>query len=308
MPGTLYLIPNTLGTTEAAPGALNHIIPTNVQALTARLDYFVAENAKTARGFLKLIAIDHPLAKPLQEIEIAELNVNTPPAALTGLLAPLLAGRDCGLVSEAGVPAVADPGADLVRLAHQHGITVKPLVGPSSLLLAVMASGLNGQSFAFNGYLPTDAALRTKRIKELEQRSSSREADPVADRDAISQRRHARGAGGRLPAGDADLRRDRPELADGIDPHAERGEVEGIAGGGQGARLPQEADRVSVLGIASHCGNRKRFPQHVIPRRRESMLSARNRWHPYSTQRLTPSRERRAEGSDIASGLPGPAR
>ena len=172
MPGTLYLIPNTLGPTEAAPGALSHIIPEQVQALTARLDYFVAENAKTARAFLKLIAIDHPLAKPLQEIEIAELNVNTPVAALAGLLAPLLAGRDCGLVSEAGVPAVADPGADLVRLAHQHGITVKPLVGPSSLLLAVMASGLNGQSFAFNGYLPTDAALRAKRIKELEQRSS----------------------------------------------------------------------------------------------------------------------------------------
>ena len=139
--------------------------------MTARLDYFVAENAKTARAFLKLIAIDHPLAKPLQEIDIAELNVNTPPAALAGLLAPLLAGRDCGLVSEAGVPAVADPGADLVRLAHQHGIAVRPLVGPSSLLLAVMASGLNGQSFAFNGYLPTDAAQRVKRIKELEQRS-----------------------------------------------------------------------------------------------------------------------------------------
>lgn len=172
MPGTLYLIPNTLGATEATPGALDHVIPTHVQALTARLDYFVAENAKTARAFLKLIAIDHPLAKPLQEIEIAELNVNTPPAALAGLLGPLLAGRDAGLVSEAGVPAVADPGADLVRLAHQHGITVKPLVGPSSLLLAVMASGLNGQSFAFNGYLPTDAALRAKRIKELEQRSS----------------------------------------------------------------------------------------------------------------------------------------
>ena len=172
MPGTLYLIPNTLGDTEAAAGALNHIIPLHVQALTARLDYFVAENAKTARGFLKLIAIDHPLARPLQEIEIAELNVNTPQAALTSLLAPLLAGRDAGLVSEAGVPAVADPGADLVRLAHQHGITVKPLVGPSSLLLAVMASGLNGQSFAFNGYLPTDSVLRAKRIKELEGRSS----------------------------------------------------------------------------------------------------------------------------------------
>jgi 16S rRNA (cytidine1402-2'-O)-methyltransferase len=99
--------------------------------------------------------------------------VNTPPAALNGLLAPLLAGRDCGLVSEAGVPAVADPGADLVRLAHTHGITVRPLVGPSSLLLAVMASGLNGQSFAFNGYLPTDAAQRTKRIQHLEQRARS---------------------------------------------------------------------------------------------------------------------------------------
>jgi len=171
MPGTLYLIPNTLGPVDAAPGALTALLPTQVQALTSQLDYFVAENAKTARAFLKLIAIDHPLVKPLQEIEIAELNVNTPSQALAQLLAPLLAGRDAGLVSEAGVPAVADPGADLVRLAHQHGIAVRPLVGPSSLLLAVMASGLSGQSFAFNGYLPTDAALRSKRIRELETRS-----------------------------------------------------------------------------------------------------------------------------------------
>ncbi|SFL91005.1 SAM-dependent methyltransferase [Rugamonas rubra] len=166
-PGTLYLIPNTLGETEA----LSQVIPEQVQRTTAGLDYFVAENAKTARAFLKLIAAQHPLAKPLQEIQIAELNVNTPAQALAGLLAPLLAGRDAGLVSEAGVPAVADPGADLVRLAHQHGVPVRPLVGPSSLLLAVMASGLNGQSFAFNGYLPTDAAQRAKRVKELEQRS-----------------------------------------------------------------------------------------------------------------------------------------
>lgn len=171
MPGTLYLIPNTLGTIEG--DALSNIIPDQVQALTARLDYFVAENAKTARAFLKLIATGHPLAKPLQEIQISELNVNTPAQALAALLEPLLAGRDAGLVSEAGVPAVADPGADLVRLAHQHGITVRPLVGPSSLLLAVMASGLNGQSFAFNGYLPTDAALRAKRIQELDKRSRS---------------------------------------------------------------------------------------------------------------------------------------
>ena len=171
MPGTLYLIPNTLGSTDPVPGALSHIIPEHVQAITASLDYFVAENAKTARAYLKLVALGHPLGKPLQEIEIAELNVNTPAAALAGLLEPLLAGRDGGLVSEAGVPAVADPGSDLVRLAHERGIMVRPLVGPSSLLLAVMASGLNGQSFAFNGYLPTDAALRSKRIKELEARS-----------------------------------------------------------------------------------------------------------------------------------------
>lgn len=173
MPGTLYLIPNTLGPTDASSGALAALLPTQVQALTSRLDYFVAENAKTARAFLKLVAIDHPLAKPLQEIEIAELNVNTPPAALAQLLGPLLAGRDAGLVSEAGVPAVADPGADLVRLAHQRGIPVRPLVGPSSLLLAVMASGLNGQSFAFNGYLPLEAAQRNKRIGQLEGRSRS---------------------------------------------------------------------------------------------------------------------------------------
>jgi len=167
MPGTLFLIPNTLGETEA----LASVLPEQVQHITSQLDYFVAENAKTARAFLKLVNASHPLHKPLQEITISELNVNTPPAALAGLLAPLLAGRDGGLVSEAGVPAVADPGADLVRLAHQHGIPVRPLVGPSSLLLAVMASGLNGQSFAFNGYLPTDAAQRTARIKELETRS-----------------------------------------------------------------------------------------------------------------------------------------
>jgi 16S rRNA (cytidine1402-2'-O)-methyltransferase len=167
MTGTLFLIPNTLGETEA----LSNVLPEQVQRITSQLDYFVAENAKTARAFLKLVGAQHPLSKPMQEIKIAELNVNTPATALNELLAPLLAGQDGGLVSEAGVPAVADPGADLVRLAHQHNIPVRPLVGPSSLLLAVMASGLNGQSFAFNGYLPTDAAQRTARLKELEQRS-----------------------------------------------------------------------------------------------------------------------------------------
>ena len=170
MPGTLYLIPNTLGPAEG-DNPLDATIPTEVRQLTAGLDYFVAENAKTTRAFLKLVAQQHPLAKPLQEIDIRELNVNTAATALPALLEPLLAGRNAGLISEAGVPAVADPGANLVRLAHAKGVPVKPLVGPSSLLLAVMASGLNGQSFAFNGYLPVDAAQRAKRLKELEDRS-----------------------------------------------------------------------------------------------------------------------------------------
>ena len=174
MSGILYLIPNTLGqSAESDADPLKGVIPTEVQALTARLDYFVAENAKTTRALLKLIDAHHPLATPLQGIEIAELNVNTSASQLPLLLAPLLAGRDAGLISEAGVPAVADPGANLVRLAHARGVTVRPLVGPSSILLSVMASGLNGQSFAFNGYLPTDAAARAKRIRELEARSRS---------------------------------------------------------------------------------------------------------------------------------------
>ena len=166
MNGTLYLIPNSLG-----PGALDEVLPASVRQTTAQLDYFIAENAKTARAFLKLVSTTHPLGKPLQEIEIRELNINTAASELPALLAPLLAGRNAGLVSEAGVPAVADPGADLVRLAHQKNIPVKPLVGPSSILLALMASGLNGQSFAFHGYLPTDSGQRANRLRQLEQRS-----------------------------------------------------------------------------------------------------------------------------------------
>lgn len=170
MTGTLYLVPNTLGPSDIGE-TLNAIVPAEVQKITAKLDYFIAENAKSARAFLKLTGAMTPLSKPLQEITIAELNVNTDASVLKSLLQPLLDGHDGGLISEAGVPAVADPGANLVRLAHANGVTVKPLVGPSSLLLAVMASGLNGQSFAFNGYLPIDAEQRIRRLKELEKRS-----------------------------------------------------------------------------------------------------------------------------------------
>jgi 16S rRNA (cytidine1402-2'-O)-methyltransferase len=164
--GTLFLVPNALGA-----GALDHVLTSEVRSITASLDYFVAENAKTARAFLNQVALTHPLRLKLQDIEIRELNVKTPASALPDLLAPLLAGRHGGLVSEAGVPAVADPGADLVRLAHERGIRVRPLVGPSSILLALMSSGLSGQNFAFNGYLPTDVAERANRIRQLEQRS-----------------------------------------------------------------------------------------------------------------------------------------
>lgn len=171
MTGTLYLIPNTLGQDADASNPLAHIIPETVQKMSAQLEYFVAENAKTTRAFLKTLNQFHPLHKTLQELKISELNINTPAEALHNLIEPLLLGHDVGLISEAGVPAVADPGANLVRLAHQKNIKVRPLVGPSSLLLGLMGSGLNGQSFAFNGYLPTDAAARAKRIKELEDRS-----------------------------------------------------------------------------------------------------------------------------------------
>jgi len=172
MTGTLYLIPTPLGTLPADDArAMDAILPPDVRALAAGLDYFIAENAKTARAFLKLVGVSHPLHTSLQEIQIAELNIHTEAAALPALLAPILAGKNAGLVSEAGAPAVADPGASLVRLAHKKGIRVCPLVGPSALLLGLMASGLNGQSFAFHGYLPTDAAERGKRIRMLEQRS-----------------------------------------------------------------------------------------------------------------------------------------
>jgi 16S rRNA (cytidine1402-2'-O)-methyltransferase len=157
--GCLYLVPNTLGA-ETLLGSL----PPEVQEITVRLGSFVGENAKSTRAFLKLVGT----ARPIQEIEIRILDVNTPDNALQELLAPLLSGIDVGLVSEAGCPAVADPGARLVKLAHDHGIRVRPLVGPNSILLALMASGLNGQSFAFHGYLPTDPVQRAERLRSLE--------------------------------------------------------------------------------------------------------------------------------------------
>ena len=167
MAGTLYLIPTPLGAT-----ALDTVLPEQTRRIAAGLSTFVVEHPKTARAFLKQVGT----ARPLQQLTLLELNEHTRPAELKALLAPLLAGTDVGLISEAGCPAVADPGADLVRLAHQHGIRVKPLTGPSSILLALMGSGLVGQRFAFHGYLPARPEARQQALRELEKRAERDDA------------------------------------------------------------------------------------------------------------------------------------
>ena len=157
--GTLYLIPVAL-----SEGATLEAVPPATLEAARKLDTFIVENAKSARRFLK--AAGFP--RPLQQARLHVLDEHTREAGLDALLAPLLAGEDCGLMSEAGCPAVADPGAALVRRAHDAGIRVVPLAGPSSVLLALMASGMNGQRFAFHGYLPVDKAERALKIKALE--------------------------------------------------------------------------------------------------------------------------------------------
>jgi 16S rRNA (cytidine1402-2'-O)-methyltransferase len=156
---TLYLIPVPLG-----PVSPDACLPLDTLAVARRLDHFVVERAKTARAHLK--AMGHPL--PIQSLQIEELNEHTAAAAIPSLLAPLKAGHDVGLLSEAGCPAVADPGSALVMAAHRDGIAVVPLIGPSSILLALMASGLGGQRFAFRGYLPAKEPERCQKIRELE--------------------------------------------------------------------------------------------------------------------------------------------
>lgn len=162
MPGTLYLIPSALGETDWAA-----YLPAATQDVACKLTHFVVENAKTARAELKRIG--HPTQ--LREIGIEQLPEKPTSVDIDRLIAPLLSGKDVGLMSEAGCPAVADPGARLVRRAHELGITVRPMVGPSSLLLALMASGLEGQRFAFHGYLPAREPERSRKIAELEKDS-----------------------------------------------------------------------------------------------------------------------------------------
>jgi 16S rRNA (cytidine1402-2'-O)-methyltransferase len=174
MTGSLLLVPNTLDL-GAAEVPLQDVLPLGVLRRAAALAHWVAEDARSARAFLKRVNEVVPLSLPLQATEIRELprprkgsREPVPAAEWRALLQPALAGLDIGLISEAGLPAVADPGASLVEAAHAAGVPVLPLAGASSLLLALAASGLNGQSFAFVGYLPQDPGSRSSRIRELE--------------------------------------------------------------------------------------------------------------------------------------------
>lgn len=157
--GTLFLVPASLG-----EGSLDRTLPPTVREVAAGLRYYIVENAKTARAELKRLGV----AGPMRALDIRQLPARPVESELAALLEPVLAGESAGLMSEAGCPAVADPGAALVAAAHRAGIRVVPLVGPSSILLALMASGLNGQHFSFHGYLPVREPDRSRAIAALE--------------------------------------------------------------------------------------------------------------------------------------------
>ena len=157
--GTLFLLPVGLGDCN-----IEDVLPKRNLDLVKTLIHYIAENAKDARAFLKQCGIPE-----ISKAEISLINQHAKTEELTSFLKPLLEGHDMGLMSDAGCPGIADPGADIIKIAHQKGIKVVPLVGPSSIVLSIMASGFNGQNFAFTGYLPINSIERCKRIKELEQ-------------------------------------------------------------------------------------------------------------------------------------------
>ena len=160
--GTLYMIPVGLGDEN-----LSMVIPEDVMQLVRGLEYFVVENEKSARRFLSAIKTN----KPVRELNFQLLNEHTLDKDLPVLIAPLLAGNNMGMLSEAGCPGLADPGAILAELAHKKGAHVAPLTGPSSILLGLMASGFNGQQFTFLGYLPSDKTARIAKLKDIEKQS-----------------------------------------------------------------------------------------------------------------------------------------
>ncbi len=175
MSGKLFLVPTPLDFGSATQSPLDQVLPFRTIQVAASLACWVCENAKSTRAFLKRIEQIVPLSMPLQQLDLQQLpheagNRAVPPnpAASAAMLRPALDGKDMGLISEAGMPAVADPGQGIVRAAHDLAIEVVPLVGPVSMLLALACSGLNGQNFAFVGYLPVPVAERVRRIRELE--------------------------------------------------------------------------------------------------------------------------------------------
>jgi len=168
--GKLYLIPTTLG--DIAP---EEVLPQTVKRAIDFITDYIVENEKTARKFIKQI---HP-EKAQPSLRISLLNKHTEEKEYTAMLQPCLEGKNVGLMSEAGCPGVADPGAVIVKLAHEKGIQVVPLVGPSSILLAMMGSGMNGQSFAFNGYLPIDKSEKKSALKNLERLSSEKNQSQI---------------------------------------------------------------------------------------------------------------------------------
>ncbi|HYW96997.1 MAG TPA: SAM-dependent methyltransferase [Bacteroidales bacterium] len=159
MKGNLYMIPNTLGDSP-----LNMVIPEGVSEIINELDHFIVENIRTARRFL----IKCGYHKPIDDIRFFELNKHTSNEEKPTFLQPCHESVSMGIISEAGVPGVADPGAEITAMAHTQGIRVIPLTGPSSMLLALMASGLNGQNFTFHGYLPVDRSQRIKKLRDIE--------------------------------------------------------------------------------------------------------------------------------------------
>lgn len=164
--GKLYLIPTVL-----APGTAAKVLSPQIREVIVRTDHFFAENLRTARRFISELQT----GRRMEEINFYELNKDTPEMETAQQLEFLLHGHDAGVLSEAGCPGVADPGRVAVRWAHSHGVAVVPLVGPSSILLALMASGMSGQHFAFHGYLPIDRDLRTKELKRLEKEAQKRQ-------------------------------------------------------------------------------------------------------------------------------------
>jgi 16S rRNA (cytidine1402-2'-O)-methyltransferase len=163
--GKLYLIPNTLGETNPMD-----LLPQTVKRTIDLMDNFIVENEKDARKFIKSICPE----KVQATLKLSSLNKRTEKSEHFAIIKPCLEGENIGLMSDAGCPGVADPGAAIVKLAHENGIQVVPLVGPSSILLALMASGMNGQSFAFNGYLPIDKDEKKAMLKSLEKLSADK--------------------------------------------------------------------------------------------------------------------------------------